>query len=414
MSSALRLVVVGCVVAYSFVAVSGFDSQEVSNRRISSTQFLEDYRNANECNILSTGKNCHKRTCPFGLSMQTSTHLHGLDAGRAPGLVDPVSKETTAGHTVQECSGSGTCDRFTGECICFKGFNGAACNVIGCPNNCNSKGYCAPMTAVNEKSSRSTDAFASAEWARSKIYQCVCDHGYFGGDCSQRFCPLGVDPAYNCEEGMYDDIQEIDLDDLHKQITIDSKTYDAPRTFTLGFAPVQSPASEMYITSPIELIENAGTSNFPCKSSSQPEAKCNRAQADLIQQALELLPNSVLESVQVRSTKHATNKNTFNLIFSDSFTPGKQHLVSCNPQLPEGITPCANGVVPKLDSDNMNGLKIGIGCPVRRVGTPETVPGTSYRPGTICSNRGICNSQSGQCKCIEGAAGRACDKFSIA
>lgn len=413
MSSALRLAVLGCVVAYSFAAVSGFNSQEVSNRRVSSTQFLQDYRNANKCNVLSTGRNCHKRTCPYGLSMQTSTHLHGLDAGRVPGLVDPSSSETTAGHTVQECSGSGVCDRFTGECICFKGFNGAACDVVGCPNNCNGKGYCAPMTTVNEKSAKTTDSFASAEWSRSKIYQCVCDHGYFGGDCSQRQCPIGVDPAYECEEGMYDDMQEVDIDALTSPITHGSDTYNPPRTFSLGFAPAQSPGIEMYITSPIEIIENSDSENYPCKISAQPDAKCSVAQADLIQQALEQLPNNVLESVQVRSTKHATNKNTYNLIFSHAATPGKQHLVACNPQLPQGLGPCASGVVPKLDNDGMNGLKIGTSCQVRRVGTPETVPGTSYRPGTVCSNRGICNSQTGQCKCIEGAAGRACDKFSI-
>ncbi|CAN0449025.1 unnamed protein product, partial [Laminaria digitata] len=73
---------------------------------------------------------CSARVCP---------------SGKAWG--DLPSGSLTA-HGVHECSSRGLCDRITGECACFDGFSGAACERSGCPNDCSDHGRCVNMRAL--------------------------------------------------------------------------------------------------------------------------------------------------------------------------------------------------------------------------------------------------------------------------
>lgn len=41
-----------------------------------------------------------------------------------------------------ECSDAGLCDRDTGECRCFDGYDGSACQRSACPNDCSGHGQC--------------------------------------------------------------------------------------------------------------------------------------------------------------------------------------------------------------------------------------------------------------------------------
>jgi hypothetical protein len=52
---------------------------------------------------------CDVRICPAG-----------------PALAS-IPSTTTAGHALRECSDAGACDRGTGECVCYGGFAGRAC-----------------------------------------------------------------------------------------------------------------------------------------------------------------------------------------------------------------------------------------------------------------------------------------------
>jgi RecJ-like exonuclease len=67
---------------------------------------------------------CSARVCP---------------AGRA--WADIPTSKTTA-HAFMECSNRGSCNRGTGECMCFTGFTGAACDRTVCPNACSGHGTC--------------------------------------------------------------------------------------------------------------------------------------------------------------------------------------------------------------------------------------------------------------------------------
>jgi len=52
-------------------------------------------------------------------------------------------------HPVVECSNKGTCDRSTGECVCFPNYDGIACERSICPNKCSDAGVCFTQVSSN-------------------------------------------------------------------------------------------------------------------------------------------------------------------------------------------------------------------------------------------------------------------------
>eukprot|EP00935_MAST-01C_sp_MAST-1C-sp1_P000447 g447.t1 len=68
---------------------------------------------------------CSFRTCPFSLAW----------ADTADG--------TNQAHYYAECGNKGLCDRKTGDCNCYDGFEGKGCRRLACPaEGCNGKGIC--------------------------------------------------------------------------------------------------------------------------------------------------------------------------------------------------------------------------------------------------------------------------------
>jgi hypothetical protein len=74
-----------------------------------------------------TGPDCSQRTCPKDFAW----------VGAVVAANDM--------HPWIECSNKGICDRATGSCDCFYGYDGLACQRSACPNNCNGRGTCFPQ-----------------------------------------------------------------------------------------------------------------------------------------------------------------------------------------------------------------------------------------------------------------------------
>jgi hypothetical protein len=128
-----------------------------------------------------TGPDCSLRTCPKDFAWVGSV-VNSNDL-----------------HPWVECSNKGICDRGTGECQCFTGYEGVACQRTICPDNCNDRGTCWPEKHLASKASRTY----TTPWDAMKHVGCLCDAGYRGPSCDQQECPSGTDPldGYGNEAG---------------------------------------------------------------------------------------------------------------------------------------------------------------------------------------------------------------------
>jgi hypothetical protein len=128
-----------------------------------------------------TGPDCSLRTCPKDISW----------------IGDVVASNNL--HPVEECSNKGLCDRSTGTCNCFTGYDGIACQRTVCPNNCNDRGSCWPEKLLAGKA----DRVYQLPWDAMKHVGCFCDKGYRGPACEFQECPSGADPlnGYGNEAG---------------------------------------------------------------------------------------------------------------------------------------------------------------------------------------------------------------------
>lgn len=113
------------------------------------------------------GADCSHFTCPKGKAW-----------------VDTPTAQNT-GHAQAECSSRGLCDRTTGNCKCFPGYDGRACDRTICPNACSGNGVCRMISQI-------ATGYTTA-WDSDKMMGCVCDSGFRGADCSLKECPSGTD-----------------------------------------------------------------------------------------------------------------------------------------------------------------------------------------------------------------------------
>merc|ERR1712118_140031 len=140
-----------------------------------------------------TGADCSRYTCPRGTSWNK-----------------PKTGSNFEHNANVECSDMGKCDRTTGECVCFDGFEGASCQRTKCPNGCSGHGTCrsnqdfaldySEAIAIEQNVASSTafyDYFLAqynSAWDAGMNYGCLCDPGYRGPDCSLIECPTYMDP----------------------------------------------------------------------------------------------------------------------------------------------------------------------------------------------------------------------------
>ncbi|KAJ8604707.1 hypothetical protein CTAYLR_006542 [Chrysophaeum taylorii] len=120
---------------------------------------------------------CSLRTCPTGVAWADKAYA-----------VDKA-------HLDVECSNAGLCDRDLGQCDCFDGYTGNACQRSSCPNDCNSNGMCMTLARLGtmygldyRQPGSGGDGVGPtySNWDKDSVTACYCDAGFFGPDCSRR------------------------------------------------------------------------------------------------------------------------------------------------------------------------------------------------------------------------------------
>jgi len=167
------------------------------------------------CNRNWQANDCSERVCQFGLA-HVDTPKGDLDgSGSISGPQVPVVENSfnypygtseqfpamqdtdlnvlvDSAHYYMECSNKGTCDRSTGTCSCYDGYDGVACQRASCPNSCSGHGVCKTIKQL----AAADHGNVYKLWDKDVTMGCQCDAGYFGPDCSQKQCKFGVDPLY--------------------------------------------------------------------------------------------------------------------------------------------------------------------------------------------------------------------------
>lgn len=83
-----------------------------------------------------------------------------------------------------ECSNRGLCDRKSGLCTCFNGYEGTACERSTC--NCNGHGTCATINSLYQNFLTNMTYYSQDYelWDAESTTSCVCDIGYTGSSCN--------------------------------------------------------------------------------------------------------------------------------------------------------------------------------------------------------------------------------------
>jgi len=317
------------------------------------------------------GADCSERVCPYGLAW-----------------VDAPTGSSSA-HTYAECSNKGICDRSTGLCQCYEGYEGKGCARSTCPNDCSGHGTCYFIEQISNLNSKFVVDYSNSkynvynQWDRSKIQACVCDPYYEGTDCSLRSCPRGDNVL---------------------------TTGDNPSKQQICFADTTSslsPAGSFTITY-TDLYGGVWTTRPVFTAGMATDNTADSVTAANIQAALMALPNQVIPSVVVTGTTTAPGSGNgvcYVVTFTDAANSGTQNLLKIN------ISGCTRaGCSPKYD-----GMKSGQGTGTEG-GVAALVTSTSsgtVKESAVCSNHGLCDSATGLCQCFSGFYGLSCSDQTV-
>jgi len=329
---------------------------------------------------------CSDRICPYEIAWVDSPNKVGIF------------------HKYAECAGRGVCDRTTGECQCFDGYEGKACARQSCPNACSGHGTCEWIDELGYKSTSgeyssslgTADMVTPVElsyfgWDARKSRACVCDAQYYDVDCSKRMCPYGndvLDVRDDLLVGLKYQTQRLQFV-FNQNIPTATGT---PQTFALTF---KSKLNETFTTIPIVFDPLAvnGLSKF----------------SNAVQMALLGLPNKVIDGVSVAASIVGTvgpNGASFldmsgatvlvNVTFTGNSVQGPQH--------PLGIEAyeCFHGCTPKITGLDLQ-TRYGWGQ------SNETEVRLADYNSYECGRRGKCDYTSGLCECFNGYGGDNCN-----
>jgi len=194
--------------------------------------------------------------------------------------------------------------------------------------------------------SQDAHTFEYFGWDRHKTRGCICDPEYGDLDCSKRLCPFGtdiMDQRNNLRANGHYEVQSIWLQalgstDINGDVSAANTAFTF-RTFALTF---KSKLNESFTTRPI--VMDTGAGSVP---GATPAASLHDMVLD-IEQALEELPNRVIDDVKVNvglfkidGETHA-NAIKINITFSGEHVQGPQNLLTVRSYL------CGDGCTPKL------------------------------------------------------------------
>jgi len=310
---------------------------------------------------------CSDRICPFELAWVDAPNHGGLR------------------HKYAECSGKGLCNRATGECECFEGYEGKGCQRSSCPNDCSGHGTCEYLEDLayaavefdyrHKEFTQELKKFDYYGWDKQKIRACVCDPEYADVDCSKRMCPYGsdmMDNRDNMVRKLQYQVQRITFENAKDD---NANDWDG-KTFALTY---KSKLNETFTTIPIVF------------NSARPVAV-----ASDIRDALLNLPNGVVDGVHVHcdinnAAPGTATKFVANITFTGPSNQGKQHLLTV-----EDFS-CGDGCFPQITGLKLHPLTGNV---------TETAEAdlNSYE----CGRRGKCDYDTGLCECFEGFTGPTC------
>lgn len=226
-------------------------------------------------------------------------------------------------------------------------------------------------------------------WDKGKSTSCVCDPEWGDYDCSKRMCPYGtdvMDHRNNMARAARYQVQSIELF-ANDEYTKDSSNPDQfqntgtsassktqLRTFALTF---KSKLNETFTTIPIVLVtEHTGFHNF----------------VQSVKDALEALPNRVIDKVDVAGDTNGVDLVHLNLTFTGDHVQGPQYLVTVK------ANKCGDGCTPLL-----SGLELR-----NQWETILEVQNSDFN-SYECGRRGKCDYDTGVCSCFEGYTGLSCN-----
>lgn len=320
------------------------------------------------------GGDCSDRFCPYELAWADGP------------------TETGDSHKYAECANKGECDRATGECACFEGYEGKGCGRQSCPDQCSGHGTCEYVKDLKfgqsyhdyydgstyDKMGLGIGAKALVDtdlsWDNDRARTCVCDAGWTGLKCNLRMCPVGND--------VMDHVPSPTLRQKHTITLYDSSTpmdntNFGTQTFALQYT---SQLNETFVTQPIAWNSNELTF------------------ADHIAGALTKLPNKLIDEVAV--VVDLTNTPaTITIEFTGDSVQGPQHKIEVLAEK------CGKGCNPLIDG--LANLRSWHATDLSTVAVTTTGSHLSFE----CGNRGKCEYSTGVCKCYTGFAGPSCNVF---
>ncbi len=329
---------------------------------------------------------CSDRICPYDISWADTPDFYGTF------------------HKYTECSSRGICDRGSGQCNCFTGYEGVACQRQSCPNDCSGHGTCEyiedltlPLTwndyTSPEPLPASWDTVTYNNWDKKKVRACVCDPLYGDFDCSKRMCPYGPD--------ILDELDDLLVNAKYQTQTI---TFVAGSTLASGLSSMQgqtfaltftSRLNESFTTIPI-VFDPADTSDF----------------ANDIKLSLVKLPNQVITGITVNTilcyassarvtavpcTQSSALEMDISIEFSGDSVQGPQNILFVENYY------CGDGCTPKI-----TGLSLETKVAVTQSSTYTTVV-SDFRESYECGRRGKCDYTTGLCACFLGYTGENCN-----